>query len=63
MASQHCFFQSDFAHRLSETGLADSICLFCFGTVASLPNENDLENAEAAHTCWQRTHSKDSSRR
>jgi hypothetical protein len=44
----------DFAHRLNRDGTADSICLFCFATIASMPQESELERAEGSHLCWQR---------
>lgn len=43
-----------FARRLNEDGTADSICLFCFATVASRPQEQELEEPEGDHFCWQR---------
>lgn len=52
MAVQALIFREDFAHRVNNNGTVDSICLRCFGTVASLPKEMDLEQKEHAHTCW-----------
>jgi hypothetical protein len=43
-----------FARRLNKDGTADSICLFCFATVASRPQEQELEEPEGDHFCWQR---------
>ncbi|AXC16030.1 hypothetical protein ACPOL_6958 (plasmid) [Acidisarcina polymorpha] len=33
--------------------MSDSICLFCFSTVASMPTEQELEAKENDHLCWQ----------
>jgi hypothetical protein len=46
-----------FAHRVNADGTADSICLFCFATVGSVPTEQALEAEEATHCCWQREES------
>ena len=43
-----------FARRVNEDGSADSICLFCFATVASRPQEQQLAEPEGDHFCWQR---------
>jgi hypothetical protein len=43
-----------FVHRFNENGSADSICLFCFATVASRPKEHELDAPEGDHFCWQR---------
>jgi len=43
-----------FARRLNEDGTADSICLFCFATVASRLQEQELGEPEGDHFCWQR---------
>lgn len=53
MAVQALIIKADFAHRLNDNGTVDSICLHCFGTVASLPMEIHLEQQEAAHACGQ----------
>jgi|SRR5580658_7379910 hypothetical protein len=47
-------FHSDFVHRANENGTVDSICLYCYCTAASLPNEADLEGRETAHACWRK---------
>jgi hypothetical protein len=47
-------YSTEFARRLNKDGTADSICLFCFATVASSPDETELEDAERIHLCWQR---------
>jgi hypothetical protein len=44
----------DFIHRINDDDTVDSICLYCFGTVASLPKEMDLEQKEYAHACSQK---------
>ncbi len=41
----------NFAHRINDNNTVDSICLHCFGTVASLPKNMDLEQKENAHVC------------
>jgi hypothetical protein len=46
--------RDEFAHRVNNDDTVDSICLHCFGTVASLQMEADLHVKEAAHLCWQR---------
>jgi hypothetical protein len=46
--------RDEFAHRVNNKDTVDSICLHCFGTVASLQMEADLHMKEAAHLCWQR---------
>jgi hypothetical protein len=43
-----------FARRFNVDGSVDSICLFCFATVASRPREQELEDPEGDHFCWQR---------
>jgi hypothetical protein len=53
MPVQALILKADFAHRINGNGTVDSICLHCFGTVASLPMEIHLEQQEAAHACWQ----------
>ena len=40
-----------FQHRHNESGLWDSICLSCFGTVVSLRDEGQLVPHERAHRC------------
>ena len=53
MAIRDFLLRNGFAHRLNKYGTADFICLFCYATVASLTNENELTGPEAIHTCWQ----------
>jgi hypothetical protein len=53
MSVQALILKADFAHWVNSNGTVDSICLHCFGTVASLTKEIDLEQQEAAHACWQ----------
>jgi hypothetical protein len=53
MSVQALILKADFAHRVNGNGMVDSICLHCFSTVASLPNEIHLELQEIAHACWQ----------
>jgi hypothetical protein len=53
MAIRDLLLRNGFAHGLNKDGTADSICLFCYSTVASLKNENELNGAEAIHNCWQ----------
>jgi hypothetical protein len=52
MAIRGLILRDGFAHRLNENGTADSICLFCYASVASLTNESELGVAEVIHTCW-----------
>ena len=54
MAWPHSQFHEEFAHRINRDGTADSICLYCFMTAASSPEESTLEKAELTHACWQR---------
>ncbi len=44
----------DFVHRVNDNGSVDSICLYCFATVASFAKEIGLEERESAHGCVQR---------
>jgi hypothetical protein len=53
MAIRALIIHPDFAHRVNDNGTVDSICLYCFSTIASLPKEMDLEEKENAHSCWQ----------
>jgi hypothetical protein len=43
-----------FSHRANKDGSFDSICLFCYRTVATASNEADLRAAEASHSCSQK---------
>lgn len=40
-----------FVHRLNKDGTIDSICRYCFITVATSASESDLEREELTHTC------------
>lgn len=40
-----------YKHRQNKDGTFDSICLRCFRTVASAPNEESLNNIEPNHHC------------
>lgn len=40
-----------FRHRHNDSGLWDSICLSCFGTVVTLRDEGQLAPHEHAHLC------------
>jgi hypothetical protein len=42
-----------FVHRLNQDGTADSICLFCFATIASNSLEGELDARESTHVCLQ----------
>jgi hypothetical protein len=42
----------DFLHLVKDNGTVDSVCLYCFGTIASLPKKMGLEQKENAHICW-----------
>jgi hypothetical protein len=55
MAIRDFLLRNGFAHRFNKDGKADSICLFCYATVASLGNERELGATEAVHNCWSRT--------
>ena len=46
--------RDEFVHRVNENHTVDSICLHCFGTVASVRTVSDLLVEEATHHCWQR---------
>lgn len=41
----------DYAHRKNQDGTFDSICLYCFRTIASAENESDLDASEKRHSC------------
>src|SRR3954466_11778668 len=41
----------DYAHRPNRQGGLESICLFCFRTVASGHSPEQLEQMELRHTC------------
>lgn len=43
--------ESRFPHRLNRDATVDSTCKICFATVASVTNEAELANHEAAHVC------------
>jgi hypothetical protein len=49
MPVRNLILHPDFIHRINDNDTVDSICLYCFGTVASLPKEMDLEQKEYAH--------------
>jgi hypothetical protein len=38
-------------HRLNKDGTYDSICRFCFTTIATVRHESDLDELERDHTC------------
>ena len=40
-----------FAHRLTETGRYESICLRCFRTIGGAAEEPGLASVEIAHVC------------
>jgi hypothetical protein len=54
MPVRNLILHPDFIHRVNDNDTVDSICLYCFGTVASLPKEMDLEEKEYAHACLQK---------
>lgn len=39
----------DYAHRKNEDGTFDSICMFCFRTIASAGNESELATKSVIH--------------
>ena len=41
----------EFVHRQNQDGTFDSICLSCYLTVSSAPNESALVDDEAKHSC------------
>lgn len=41
----------DYAHRQNEDGTFDSICVYCFRTIAAANREGDLAEDERRHTC------------
>jgi hypothetical protein len=47
-------YRDEFAYRVNANNTVDSICLHCFGTVASLQTVAELRAEEATHLCWQR---------
>jgi hypothetical protein len=44
---------SQFHHRVNADKTIDSICLRCFLTAATVENEADLHEREAAHQCYK----------
>jgi hypothetical protein len=40
-----------FLHGPHTDGLIDSVCSWCFATVATKTNDDDLREAESRHTC------------
>jgi hypothetical protein len=40
-----------FSHRQNEDGTVDSICHFCFATIATMESEDALDAFEKAHVC------------
>jgi len=53
----------DYAHRQNEDGTFDSICVYCFGTIASAKREVDLAEGERRHTCSSKAASLNINRR
>jgi hypothetical protein len=45
---------ADFAHRKNRDGSVDSICLYCFQTIASANIEEDLTVPESQHACHRK---------
>jgi hypothetical protein len=45
---------AQFHHRVKADGTIDSICPHCFLTAATVENEADLQELEAAHQCPER---------
>jgi hypothetical protein len=43
--------REDYAHRRNADGTFDSICLFCFRTIASAEDESELAMNEKRHSC------------
>jgi len=41
----------DYGHRKNEDGTFDSICLYCFQTIASAADELKLTESEKGHLC------------
>jgi hypothetical protein len=44
-------FFRQFFYRFNSNGTMDSICSLCFRTVATVANDAELHNFEAAHHC------------
>jgi len=44
----------DFYHRANQDGSFDSICLYCFQTVATTSVVPDLKKLESLHDCSKR---------
>jgi hypothetical protein len=42
-----------FAHRHNKDGSYDSICLYCFLTVATEVQEGQLSEPEQEHSCYE----------
>ncbi len=49
-ASSAQFFRQ-FFYRFNSNGTIDAICSLCFQTIATVGNQADLRNFEAAHHC------------
>jgi hypothetical protein len=46
---------ADYAHRKNTDGTCDSICLYCFSTVASAQSQAELGALEEHHMCDAKT--------
>jgi len=49
-ASSSQFF-AQFFYRFNSNGTIDAVCSTCFQTVATVRNQAELRNCEAAHHC------------
>lgn len=54
--------QRDYAHRDNRNGTTDSICMYCYATIATARNPKDLEAAEARHSCSRKREAERSTR-
>lgn len=51
----------DYAHRRNSEGTIDSICLYCFRTVATVSQSVELRTPEETHRCPIKTEAKSKS--
>lgn len=45
---------TEYAHRKNSDGTIDSICLFCFQTIAIAKIEEELAVPERGHNCYRK---------
>ncbi len=53
---------TEYSHRSNADGTVDSICMFCYQTIATAPSERELEAWERTHYCSAKKDAKSSVR-